>query len=232
MLLVLVSCQPQETPELISRSLLSCMGKLVVYPILDQKIGPSVFLRRHPKEKEGHGSCLSFIKQRKYFLWLPIIIISALTNASPFSRGSLSFEGLHSSNTATALPAVPVWHELHCLLCWSADLAWETYGVRVSSACRPHLVICPCRVQVALPLATRCVSPQMIPYHPSYLSTISVTLLTKSEVKILLRAIWLWILWKVLRDSLCFIFFCNFLGRCTFIAVMLLWTLRKSLLCS
>lgn len=26
--------------------------------------------------------------------------------------------------------------------------------------------------------------------------------------------------------------FCNFLGRCTFIAVMLLWTLRKSLLCS
>ena len=106
------------------------------------------------------GSCLSFIKQGKcHFIYLYIIIINAVSDASPWSHGSLPFEDLCFSDLSTAFPVVRICNELCCALSWPVDLAWFACGVGVYSACRSRLLICAQSVQVALPLAARCVSP-------------------------------------------------------------------------
>lgn len=72
-------------------------------------------------------------------------------------------------------------------------------------------------------------APHTGPYHSSFMSTVSVTLLTKVKVIVLLygscfyeRHVWC---------TLCSIAYCHSQGTCTFIGLIPPWTQCKSLLC-
>lgn len=64
---------------------------------------------------KGQVSCLSFMKQRKcHFIYLYIIIVNTISNASPWTHVSLPFEELHSPNIPPTLLVVHIWSELYC----------------------------------------------------------------------------------------------------------------------
>lgn len=201
-----------EIPEESLRSLLFCIGKLETIDITpDQKVGSHMFLKRHPKGKEGAGQLPLLYQTKKMSLtYLSMIIIKTMRRPqSGPVKASPSFEEL-LLQTLPLLCQLCMWVELRRLL----SLPPHMPAVRVELAFFSVQTLPGC-----LPMEyTRGPASGRQVWEPHMWFLITPVLSARSQwlglSKTVLLAVWLLMLLKgITWFSLCFIVYCNFSGK-------------------